>query len=450
MLEMDILMQMNAYKAAEHVYLYGKHARSNDGGRGQTLTIAHFATESQRLLGNYYESELYGNTIIREALTGFSNQTVVPSQRRSLVIRSCQVLVMHFTALQSLIDSLSDCSATAASDATTSLDKAAAFLIGYLEGSEDGGSGYGYLHYDLAQEYCEEFGTCTVNDTAAANDQWVSLLYSARGAAISRSCDALRKETKRMESVLMVPVIQATISAAARLSSPDYTDQDEAEAFIFSRALLPLLEKVDPSASESISVALHLNGRPASNMLGREVINTLAGVYDELGIDCKLIGKTGTYDACEAYDSTSTVPTAEDGRSYKYTFLWATIGGVFVSLSMLFVFRYRYLKKENATKIAPDGEINSTTKSLLSRDKFQDTRENASAEAESPTKLASMPITSSTDLILVGIHQDILHTLQNASPASPLAPLGTNHITTLVLLSELTTGLNDLKFHDAA
>jgi hypothetical protein len=376
MLEIDILMQMNAFKAAESVYLYGKHARSNDDGRGQTLSIAHLAAESQRLLGRYYQSEIYGDTIIREALAGSSNQTVVSSQRRSLVIRSCQVLVMHFSALQSLIDSLSYCSATAASDVTASLDKAAAFLIGYLEGSEDGGSGYGYLHYDLAQEYCQEFGTCTANGAAAVNDQWISLLYSARGAAMSRSCDALRKETKQMESVLMVPVIQATISAAARLSSPGYTDQDEAEAFIFSRALLPLLEKVDPSASESIGAALHLNGRPASKMIGREVITILAGVYDELGIDCRLIGKTGTYDACEAYDPTSTVPTAEEGRSYKYTFLWATIG-VFVSLSMFLVFR------NSTTKIVPDGEINYTTKSLLSKDKFQDTRENVSAEVES-------------------------------------------------------------------
>lgn len=382
MLEMDILMQMNAYKAAERVYLYGKHARSNEDGRGQILSIAHLAVESQRLLGRYYQSEKYGDTIIREALTGLSNLSGVPSQRKALVIRSCQVLVMHFSALQSLIDSLSHCSATAASDVTASLDKAAAFLIGYLEGSEDGGSGYGYLHYDLAEEYCQEFGTCTVNGTAV-NDQWISLLYSARGAAMSMSCDALRKETKQIESILMVPVIQATISAAVRLSAPGYTDQDEAEAFIFSRALLPLVEKVDPSASEFIGAALHLDGRPASKMIGREVISILAGVYDELGIDCKLIGKTGTYDACEAYDSTSTVPTAEDARSYKYTFLWVIIG-VFVSLSMFLVFRYIYLKKEKSTKIAPNnGEINYTTKSLLSRDKFQDNCKKVSAEVES-------------------------------------------------------------------
>jgi hypothetical protein len=50
---------------------------------------------------------------------------------------------------------------------------------------------------------------------------------------------------------------------------------------------------------------------------------------------------------------------------------------------MFFVFRYRYLRKENSTKIAPDGEINYTTKSFLSRDKFQDARENVSAEEES-------------------------------------------------------------------
>jgi hypothetical protein len=51
-----------------------------------------------------------------------------------------------------------------------------------------------------------------------------------------------------------------------------------------------------------------------------------------------------------------------------------------------------------------------------------------------------MPIASSTDLILAGI-QDILHALWHTSPASPLAPLGSNHVATLQLLAELVTCL---------
>jgi hypothetical protein len=56
-----------------------------------------------------------------------------------------------------------------------------------------------------------------------------------------------------------------------------------------------------------------------------------------------------------------------------------------------------------------------------------------------PTKLV-MPIASSTDLILAGI-QDIMHALRHPSPASPLAPLGSNHVATLHLLAELVTGI---------
>jgi hypothetical protein len=60
-----------------------------------------------------------------------------------------------------------------------------------------------------------------------------------------------------------------------------------------------------------------------------------------------------------------------------------------------------------------------------------------------PQKLG-MPIASSTDLILAGI-KDILHALKHPSPASPLAPLGADHVATLVLLSELITGLTSPK-----
>jgi hypothetical protein len=51
-----------------------------------------------------------------------------------------------------------------------------------------------------------------------------------------------------------------------------------------------------------------------------------------------------------------------------------------------------------------------------------------------------MPITSSTDLILASI-QDILPALRHPSPASPLAPLDSNHVAPLQLFAELVTGL---------
>ena len=51
-----------------------------------------------------------------------------------------------------------------------------------------------------------------------------------------------------------------------------------------------------------------------------------------------------------------------------------------------------------------------------------------------------MPNSSSTDLILRGIH-DIVHALHNPSPASPLAPLTTNHYEALLRVTDLLTAV---------
>jgi len=56
-----------------------------------------------------------------------------------------------------------------------------------------------------------------------------------------------------------------------------------------------------------------------------------------------------------------------------------------------------------------------------------------------PTKV-TLPLASSTDLILAGI-QDIVHALNNPSPGSPLAPLTDGHVAALQNLTELLTNI---------
>ncbi|KAI2497587.1 hypothetical protein MHU86_16893 [Fragilaria crotonensis] len=56
-----------------------------------------------------------------------------------------------------------------------------------------------------------------------------------------------------------------------------------------------------------------------------------------------------------------------------------------------------------------------------------------------PTKV-TMPLASSNDLILAGIH-DILHALHHPSPASPLAPLTDSHHRALIELTSILTSL---------
>jgi hypothetical protein len=374
LLEIDILMQMNAYDAATDLYMYGKHGATLSSGRsGEIISLANLANISKTTIIPQFDSfvRYYGSgdlvhEMVLEALAG-SDEKMTRSQRRVLVARSSQVLIMYFAALERIYQSVENCESDSSLDLKESWDEAASFLIGSLEGTQEGGSEEGYMYFDLAQEYCQEFGTCSKDHTAWVNDNMISLLYTGRGAAMGYSCGALRKAADGIGSLLLIPVIQATLSASLKLSQYHPSDEDTVEAYVFSRILVPLVEAVNPSAATKISTTLDLEGNQVSKSTGYDMFKAFSQVYEGLGIDCKLVGQAGGFDTCNVDAS------AKGAISLTYVILFA-ISGIAVVVAAILVFRYKCRSIAPLPSPADDGDEDGKSLSRIERKSFLESR----------------------------------------------------------------------------
>jgi hypothetical protein len=352
--EMDILMQMNAFEAAGDIYLYGKHSYMF-GTNGTSLSLAQVAKASERTsiplfssFSMYYESDRFADKLIQGAITR-SDEIFSESDRRAIVLRASQVMVAYFGAISAMQDASSDCKANMGS--TQAWDTAAALMIGSLEGVANGGSfKEGYLLFDLAQEQCREFGTCTQNETAISNENLVTFLYAGRGEAKSKSCEALDNMRGRVSSTLLVPMIQATISASMRLSKKNYKRGDAVEGFVFSSALLPIVAALDRSAADAIQEALDLNQDDRRPMDKTIIFAAFSRVYEELGINCRHIGKAEGVDACDKFDLDALRKKKKrKGAILEGDVSQSALGGITVALVILvaLVFIIRLEVKKN-------------------------------------------------------------------------------------------------------
>lgn len=381
-------MQMKAYRAAEDLYLYGRHVKGSNGG---SLSFAQLATTSERSVVpefdafvRYYENDSYADTIILSALSGDSKFGWTDAQRRVVVVKSVQVLVMYFGALQSAYEAILECSSTAAlrsAGSSDSWDQAAAMLIGHLEGTETNGTAEGYMYYDLAQEHCKSFGTCQEDNTGVAvNDELISLLYSGRGAVLGNSCGGLRKAAGEISTLLLVPAIQGALISSIRLSESGDLNAalHRAEAYVYSRALLPLVDDANRNAATTIDNYLGFPAPQSTKQTASEVFSAFAKVYPQLGVDCEIIGDSAGFDACAGV----VYKTGIDGR-----LMWIIIGvsvGLCVAGCLVMASRSRSLKKlpENNPKfVTSDGELNHSM-DLLEKAFSTNTRPRTSTPTE--------------------------------------------------------------------
>lgn len=365
-------MQMNAYEAATDLYLHGKHVTGANGG---ALSLSHLATTSERSIVpsfdsfvRYYDNDAYADNIIRAALAG-SEPSWNDDQRRVVVLKSAQVMVMYFGALETMYEAVSDCESTSSLKSfgkSDSWDKGAAMLIGHLEGSKTNGTAEGYMYFDLSQEHCQDFGTCkNQNSVVDVNDQLISLLYSGRGEVLGNSCAALQKTTDEIATLLLIPQIQGALRSAMKLS--DYNDPDhpyhKAAGYVYSRALLPWAADADRDAAVTLDSQLGLPGPKSTKNTAKEVFQSLAEVYPHMNVDCELIGQPAGFDACAGVD-----------YGLDNTIMWILIGGsagVCLLCSCFVILRLRKKKSKlpenNPSFVEPQGEFNNHSMDLLEK-----------------------------------------------------------------------------------
>lgn len=365
-------MQMGAYGAVEDLYKNGKHALVVEESSLQTLSLYQLATTSQRSVVPQFDSfkryynddEQYADTIIREA---FASKEASAEQRREMAVKGMQYLVLYMAAAQEMYQSVAYCTSTDSAkifDAEEAWDRAAAYLIGSAEGSKEDGSLDGLSFYALARERCEQFGTCAEKGKTSWNDELNALLYTGRGAVLARACAEVRRATTEIETLMLVPLIQSTLHYAnANAQLKQGTEEgDLAAGFIFSRAVLPLVEDSNRESADTINVTMDFQFTQKPVKEGAAAVwNAFARAYGHMGIECELVGATDSFDACTG----ATSPSEVNQKSDNVGMIVGIVVGILAVLGII-VFLYFFEKKkkkkyldENRPKfIAPKGEMN--------------------------------------------------------------------------------------------
>jgi len=310
--ELDILMKMEAYGAAEDLYSYGKHSSMGNEADSTALSLEYVATSPGRsaapqfiVFKDYFGGdERYADTIIRYALLDRSDLSA--EQRRLVVTGTVEYMVLYMAAMQYLQEAAIACDKGSGDDdnnAATLWDTAASWLIGSLEGSSESGSREGRLLWALAKEQCEEFSTCShsVSGSADVNDHLLLQLYTGRGAALAGSCTELYQAAAHIQSLLPIPLIQAALSTALKLRrnpGGDVKDRLLAEGYVYSHAILPLIGAVNANAAETIAASFDLTRGVTLPEGLSKLVAAYSSALSGLDIDCEDLGSSDRINVC--------------------------------------------------------------------------------------------------------------------------------------------------------
>lgn len=231
-------------------------------------------------------------------------------------------MVTYMAALEKLYTTINLCRDLNKSEAYEALDAAASYIIGSLEGEEDGGSYDGVLLFMLANRMCVHFKTCSSSNNAESNERLISLLYAAQGEIDVGACESLEKTIRGIENALVIPLIQGTLFTALQndlfmkkvIGAEDFLPEGQ----VFAQCILPLIHDAESSAAKDIESVM-VTGFPNQEKVFRAMQIAIPKMK---GLDCTMIGTLDGVSFCPG------VATATNSGSHtlKVRTLLVTLG----------------------------------------------------------------------------------------------------------------------------
>jgi len=359
-LEMEILLEMNAIDAASELYELGKHVPSEDENSQTSLSLQTLARQSSQsksayveLHKRYFSNDYYADKLINGVLNDQGVKSTL--ERRTVVGGLCRYMVLLSVIADNMNSVVEVCEGTSGeiSETLGYWDKMAALALGYLEGEAEGGSNDGMLLWGLAKQNCVEFGTCTGLNSALVNDEIVTLLYAGRGEIISGNCGELRKTTGKLLPLFQTPLIQGALSSATELDSVSLPDIGvRARGYVYATTLLPAIYDVNRDAATTIASNFRLDKPTLKDGLD-EVAHAFTESLGGMNANCEYVGKSARIDSC----------TGDVKRSVKPLIVLSSIILSLVGCFALGFLCYRWqfvtsTQEEKAEFLPSDGELN--------------------------------------------------------------------------------------------
>lgn len=170
------------------------------------------------------------------------------------------------------------------------------------QGRNKDGSADGMMMHNLANKRCMQFGRCNSEGNALLNEELITLLYAGRGETEANNCQALKKGSSEIESLLQVGLIQSTLRYALKHEKSVTQGGDLAAGYVFSRAVLPYIEEVDGEAAQVIkkNMDFRYSSRPLPDG-AMAVFVAFSQSIPKIGLDCERVGVTGGKNVCDIH-----------------------------------------------------------------------------------------------------------------------------------------------------
>jgi hypothetical protein len=176
-----------------------------------------------------------------------------------------------------------------------SWEKGVAMLIGSIEGPDKGGAdtGDGMLLYNLANERCEQFGTCEVYPNgkrkAKLIGEYIRLFHDGLGYSEMGHCDELQEVYEEIAYLTMVPVLQSVLRYAElnEKRQADAISGQLAEGDIYTMSVIPLVDHHNTDAANIIAgnMVIQKNVKPVSD--GAQAVgHAVNGIIGHFTNDC--------------------------------------------------------------------------------------------------------------------------------------------------------------------
>mmetsp|Transcript_17236 Transcript_17236/g.42003 ORF Transcript_17236/g.42003 Transcript_17236/m.42003 type:complete len:2247 (-) Transcript_17236:55-6795(-) len=369
--EIDIMLQMGSKQAAEDIFFLGKHSNIS------LSSIAHNSEEptapSFVLYSDYFKSLTYAHDLVLDGFA-FMGNGLSQAEARVSILRFSQTMVLGHTAVNTIFEAVHKCDGSDSELVEEPWNSAAALLIGSIDRSREVDSSKWYTIYDLAQNLCSEFGTCSDDGTALVNTELMSALNDGRVAAQRNNCAGLKAAAEEIQVLILVPVVQGLLSAAMKLSIPGYTQEDAAEAYVYSRNLLPLIQQNNEEAAKYMESTFALRKERKFLPSTRDsTFNAISDVWEELGLDCNLVGPL---EFCEHSATTSDELSAS-------SHILAALGGVLIVLVITATIYLIYRMSKSDESVEPMAVTNTSDKRMTEEEPSCSGHTNSERSAES-------------------------------------------------------------------
>jgi hypothetical protein len=268
--QLRILTSLQATEFAQFWYLYGSNVpkpRDSENDPYELVSLYGLATDADRQMADpvftqfvaYFNDHEYADKTISDALAG-TTKWVTPSMQTEAIALTCACQILFIQIVAKLNLALSQCQAGGGDLLTksTSLDQAAAMLIGSMEGSGLGGSldyDDGQLVYTLANKRASQFNTMNSANYADVNSRIEDLLFASKAQLDASDCNAFERSSNRIQKLMSIGIIQSAILAAIendKLSSSS-TEDSLAQGEILTLSVLPLVATKDPQTTQLLA-----------------------------------------------------------------------------------------------------------------------------------------------------------------------------------------------------